>query len=111
MIEAVCDCGAVRLQVAEAPREIWECLCDGCQKMGVSWAYYHPSQVELIAAPGSTSAYQRASKTQDFVFCRTCGCTTHWQSHNPDDDTFGVNARLMPRPVRSAAKVCTTEGP
>lgn len=111
MIEAVCDCGAVRVQVAEAPGEIWECLCDGCQKMGVSWAYYHPSQVKVIAAPGSMSAYQRASKTQDFVFCATCGCTTHWQSHNPNDDTFGVNARLMPRTVQAAAKLCTTEGP
>jgi hypothetical protein len=110
MIEAVCDWGAVRVQAAEPPLEIWECPCDGCQKMGVSWAYYHPSQVELIAAPGSTSAYQRASKTQDFVFCRTCGCTTHWQSHNRNDDTFGVNARLMPRAVRAAAMVRTTEG-
>ena len=111
MIEAVCDCGTVRLRATAAPREVWECLCDGCQKMGVTWAYYHPSQVDVFAPPGSTNSYQRASKTQDFVFCGTCGCTTHWQSHNPADDTIGVNARLMPGTVRLAAKMCVTEGP
>ena len=111
MIEAVCDCGAVRLEVGRAPEEVWECLCDGCRRMGVTWAYYHPSEVRLAKGADQLTAYQRGGKTQDFFFCRTCGCTTHWASHDADPDNFGVNARLLPKAVRVAAPVLWSDGP
>ena len=111
MIEAVCDCGAVRIELAQAPELVRDCQCDGCQRMGVLWAYYHPRQVRVSAAPGALRAHQRATQTQDFFFCGTCGCTTHWTSHDPDNDNMGVNARLLAPEVRAAAVLRVTAGP
>jgi hypothetical protein len=39
MIEAVCDCGAVRLIIVEAPEEVNDCQCAWCQRLGALWAY------------------------------------------------------------------------
>jgi hypothetical protein len=39
MIEAVCDCGAVRLEVATAPEKVNDCQCNWCQRLGALWSY------------------------------------------------------------------------
>ena len=111
MIEAVCDCGAVRIECAIAPPSVTECLCTGCQKMGVLWAYYPVHAVKLVCEAGATQAYQRAEKSQDFHFCRTCGCTTHWSKHDPAAEWMGVNARLMDPADRAGAQRVVEDGP
>lgn len=105
MIEAVCDCGAVRLEVAAAPEEINDCQCDWCQRLGALWAYYPRDQVRLVCEPGATEVYQRASGRLEFHSCKVCGLTTHWSPVSENGRQMGVNARLMPREVRAAARV------
>jgi hypothetical protein len=105
MIEAVCDCGAVRLEIAAAPDEVNDCQCDWCQRLGSLWAYYPKDQVRLVCEPGATEIYQRASRRLEFHRCKVCGLTTHWAPVDPTRPTIGVNARLMPREVRARARV------
>ncbi len=105
MIEAVCDCGAVRLEVDQAPEELNDCQCDWCQRLGALWAYYPTDQVRLVCEPGATSIYQRAARRLEFHRCNVCGLTTHWSPVDPTRPRMGVNARLMPRDVRAAARV------
>ncbi len=105
MIEAVCDCGAVRLGVATAPEKLNDCQCDWCQRLGALWTYYPKDKVQLICEPGATEIYQRGSRRLEFHRCKVCGLTTHWASVDPTRRRMGVNARLMPRKVRAAARL------
>ena len=56
MIQASCHCGAVVLDIAEAPSEITECNCSICRRYGVLWAYYALERVE-VRAQGGTDIY------------------------------------------------------
>ncbi len=105
MIEAVCDCGAVRLEIAEPPATVNDCPCDWCQRLGALWAYYPKDQVRIVSAPDATSVYQRGPRRLEFHSCKVCGLTTHWAPVDAARPRMGVNARLMPRQVRAQARV------
>ena len=105
MIDAVCDCGAVRLEIAHPPEALNDCPCDWCQRLGALWAYYPKEAVRLVCEPGATAIYQRAARRPEFHRCKVCGLTTHWAPVDPSRRHMGVNARLMPREVRGAARV------
>jgi hypothetical protein len=105
MIEAVCDCGAVRLEVAEAPETVNDCQCAWRQRLGALWAYYPAAQVRGVCEPEATSIYLRASRRLEFHSCRVCGLTTHWVASGQPGRRMGVNARLLPRDVRDRAQV------
>jgi hypothetical protein len=105
MIPAVCDCGAVRLEVVEAPDNVNDCQCSWCQRLGALWAYYKKNQVRVVSEPGATSVYLRGARRLEFHRCKVCGLTTHWVSVDQTRQRMGVNARLMPREVRAAASV------
>jgi hypothetical protein len=105
MIEAVCDCGAVRLEVAEAPSEVNDCQCSWCQRLGALWAYYDKASVRIVTGPDSTDIYERGRRRLEFHRCKVCGLTTHWVNKDPSRTEMGVNSRLMPRQVRQSAGV------
>jgi hypothetical protein len=94
MIVASCHCGAVVLEIAEAPGEITDCNCSICRRYGVLWAYYAPNQV-VVRAEHGTDRYLWGDRSIAFHRCRGCGCVTHWSSVDPARDRMGVNARLM----------------
>jgi hypothetical protein len=104
-VEAACDCGAVRLQIAEAPTDINDCPCSWCQRVGALWAYYKKDAVRLVCEPGATSVYLRGPKRLAFHSCNICGLTTHWSHRDPSRENMGVNARMMPEAVWRAAKL------
>lgn len=106
MVVASCDCGAVRVEIdAPVPDWVWDCPCTICQKLGVLWAYYHPSQVRIVAEPDATSIYLRNKRILEFHSCRVCACTTHWITAGHDKfDKMGVNSRLMDPAVRRRAE-------
>ena len=105
MIEAVCDCGAVRLTIVEAPEEVNDCQCAWCQRLGALWAYYPKDQVHFLSEPGATAIYLRGARKLEFHRCRMCGLTTHWVNRDSTQLRMGVNARLLPRNVRDRARV------
>jgi len=103
MVQAVCDCGSVRIDVATVPAEVNDCQCDWCQRLGALWAYYPKTQVRIVSDPGATAVYQRASRKLEFHRCKVCGLTAYWMHVDPEKPRMGVNTRLMPREVRDRA--------
>ena len=47
MIEASCDCGAVRMEIDEPPLWVTDCNCGICRRYGALWAYYPLAKVRV----------------------------------------------------------------
>jgi hypothetical protein len=94
MVEASCHCGAVSLSVKTEPREVTECNCSICRRLGARWAYYSPTEVTLPKA-GTTQPYVWGDRMLAFHRCKSCGVTTHWQSLDGSKDRMAINARTM----------------
>jgi hypothetical protein len=117
-ITASCHCGAVRLEIAEAPEQITSCNCSICHKLGTLWAYYRPDQVRVIAEPGATVAYVWGDRMLALHHCRGCGCTIRWDLIDPvgaaalgaDTNRMGVNVRLMDPAVIADLPVRKVDG-
>ena len=94
MIKAACHCGAVQLEIAAPPETLTQCNCSICRRLGALWAYYERDQVKVIGAADATGAYVWGDRCIEFHHCRTCGCSTHYDSLG-DFNRRAVNARLM----------------
>jgi RimJ/RimL family protein N-acetyltransferase len=94
MLKTTCHCGAVTVELPRAPETLTDCDCSICRRYGTLWAYFRPSEVRVVSAPGATSAYAWGERSIQFVRCATCGCVTHWEPTTPGrPDRMGVNAR------------------
>ncbi len=96
MIKASCHCGAVKLNVPTPPENISVCNCSVCTKIGGLWAYYNPANVTIKCPRSAIDTYIWGDKSIQFCRCKTCGCTTHWESIDPEyTERMGINARMM----------------
>ncbi len=94
MLQAICHCGAVRIEIPRKPRSLTNCNCSSCRRRGALWAYYRMSEVRVDAAPGATAGYIWGDKCLCLLRCATCGCVTHWEPLVVKPDSrMGVNAR------------------
>ena len=74
-------------------------------------AYYAPADVEVVAAPGSQASYTWGDKMLAFKRCETCGCTTHWEGLDPEQqERMGVNARMFAPEIIEAARIRRFDG-
>ncbi|HVS62111.1 MAG TPA: GFA family protein [Thermoanaerobaculia bacterium] len=110
MLTATCHCGAVRVEVPRRPRTLTDCNCSICRRYGALWAYYEPSTVRVVAAPGTTSGYSWGSKTIRFVHCTTCGCVTHYLRIKTPGRRMGVNARHLEPADLGAPRIRRLDG-
>ncbi|HVJ53239.1 MAG TPA: GFA family protein [Aliidongia sp.] len=100
MIHASCHCGAVRMEIAEAPDHVTDCNCSICRRLGTLWVYYRPDQVRIVPPAGATIAYTHGEASLEFHRCKVCGCITHWEAADKAKATrMGVNARLFDDPA------------
>lgn len=97
-----CHCGAVRIELASAPRQVTHCNCSICRRYGVLWAYY--PVVDVRIGPGPTDTYAWGGKNVDFHRCATCGCVICWRARDPKRTRMGINARLLDQHVLEAAE-------
>lgn len=107
---AACHCGAVTIRFREAPREVTQCSCSLCRKLGVLWAYVSATDVAIEPDPPPTDTYAWNGRNVDFHRCRVCGCLTHWFPRDRRRARRGVNARLLPPEVLAAARLVHREG-
>jgi len=108
VIEASCHCGAVRLEIDTAPRELTDCACSICWRLGALWAYYSPRQVKIS---GATRIYMWRARVIEFHSCPVCACTTHWLPADKSYDRMGVNARMMAPEIVAATAIAKFDGP
>ncbi len=80
----------------DAPSVLTSCNCTFCRRSGALTAYFSPSNVRVIAKPGSIHEYIWGDKCLAQVRCGNCGILSHWRSLDPKQtDRMGVNARLF----------------
>lgn len=102
-VTAACHCGAVTIQLPEAPVYVNHCNCSICRSYGTLWSYYPLSKVEI--GPGKTDTYAWNGKHIDFHRCHECGCVTHWLSRDSSRDRMGVNVRLLDPHILDKAEI------
>jgi hypothetical protein len=94
MLSATCHCGAIRIEIPEPPKEVTNCNCSICRRLGCLWAYYEVDKVKVLGHPQHTNEYIQGDKTLRVVRCSTCGCTTHWEPlDRKHHKKLGVNIR------------------
>jgi hypothetical protein len=110
MIEASCHCGAVKLEIAQAPETVTDCNCSICHRYGVLWAYYTLADVRIIPKSGATDIYMWDDRAIEFHRCKTCGCVAYWYPVDEGRNRLGVNANLLPREVLEKARIRHLDG-
>lgn len=96
MIAGACHCGAVRIAIPAPPKDVNDCGCSICRRLGALWAYYDPKDM-TIEMDRPTDTYVWGDRMLAFHSCATCGCTTHWSDIVTEGggDRWGVNIRLF----------------
>ena len=79
MHQGSCHCGAVRLVLPSTPEVATACNCSLCRRIGGPWVYFEVGTVAIEGHPDSTAAYIQGDRTLRTIFCRHCGCVTHWE--------------------------------
>lgn len=95
MLEGSCDCGAVRIELDDAPADVTTCNCGICRRYGALWSYFDSSRVRLLPPEGATTVYKRNKRILEFHRCAACGCVTHWIAVEKQYTRMGVNMRLF----------------
>ena len=91
-VSGSCHCGAVKIEVPEAPTEVSSCNCSICSKIGGLWGYYDPAEVDF---QGETARYIWGDRMLALHHCPHCGVTIAWTPLDPDYRRMGVNARVL----------------
>lgn len=105
-----CHCGAVQLELAEAPEKLVDCNCSICHRIAALWGHVPVRSVKLITSAGSTIAYIQGDKTLAIHTCKTCGCTTHWENLQHDGERMGVNFRMFAPEVIDLIRIRRLDG-
>lgn len=94
-----------------APAYAIDCNCSICRRTRALWAFYAEDSVRIEGDPAHAEDYVWGDKSLRTVRCRTCGCTTHWKSLQPDDNgRMGVNMANFEPGVVAALKVRRFDG-
>jgi len=111
MLTATCHCGAIGIQIPEAPAEVTNCNCSICRRLGTLWGYYKADTVQVLGHPEKTDSYVHGDKTLRVVRCRHCGCTTHWEDlERQPDSRVGVNIRNFEPGVIGEVRIRLLDG-
>ena len=110
MTESSCHCGAVHVEVPQAPTEVKSCNCSICRRNGTLWAYYSPKTVRVSPPSGATDIYMWGDRMLELHRCKVCGCVTHWVPVDKTYDRMGVNVRLMAPEILAAARIIPFDG-
>lgn len=95
MIKGSCHCGAVGFEFADTPQWLTRCNCSVCRRIGGLWAHAEIRRIKVHYELGATIAYVWGDKTLARHICKTCGCTTHWETLDPErHPRMGVNMAM-----------------
>ncbi|WP_444541746.1 GFA family protein [Aquisalinus luteolus] len=91
-----CDCGAVTFILHKTPKWLVDCNCSYCGRIQALWANDLIENIEVNYDEAQVFRYQRGDRIMDFVLCRTCGCCTHWEHHEPEEyGRLSVNMTMI----------------
>jgi hypothetical protein len=90
-----CHCGAVAFTFDDTPDAATKCNCSICRKLGATWIYTHPKNVQFTQGMNSNVEYKWGEENLSFHSCATCGATTHWSLNAEDPQKIAVNLNLI----------------
>jgi len=111
MLSATCHCGAIHVEIPRRPKQITNCNCSICRRLGTLLAYYKVRTVKVQGHPEHTDEYIQGDRTLRVVRCRICGCTTHWEPLDSERHTrLGVNIRNFDPEVIGNVRIRLLDG-
>ncbi len=96
MLTGTCHCGEVTWTLDHIPNATTSCNCSLCRRYGTLWVHgFYGHEINTV---GKTSIYRRKVEGRDdFHFCSTCKCLTHYVAGTANEDgrhLSAVNLRL-----------------
>ena len=111
MLTGTCHCGAIRIEIPNAPETLTNCNCSICRRLGTLWAYYPASTVTIHGHPEHTEEYIQGDRMLRLLRCKTCGCVTHWEGIDPAaGDRMGINIRNFEPALVQGARLKLLDG-
>lgn len=111
MLKGSCHCGTVQIELAKKPRSVTQCTCSICHRYGAQWVYCTRKTASVSCEPDAVIAYRWGDESLEFFHCRHCGCLTHYESIEKDEDSrIAVNARMLRPKDIADVRVRTFDG-
>ncbi len=110
MIEGSCHCGAVRFRLSAMPQWMTRCNCSYCARVGGLWAHDDVQRVSVSYDQSDVIRYIHGDRTLAFISCKTCGCTTHWESLDPQATRMAVNCNMANRQDIAGIRIRNFDG-
>ena len=110
MYSGECHCGKVKFVVSVVPKQLVDCNCSLCRRIGALWAHVPIESVKISADPGATSGYVQGDKTLSVQSCNHCGCITHYESLQAEGEIMAVNFRMLPTEIVNEFRIRLFDG-
>lgn len=111
MINGSCHCGAVSFALDDEPELLTDCNCSICRRIGALWAHSAIANIRITCDEDATIAYVQGDKKLAIHSCRICGCTTHWESLEPEvSGNMAVNCRMVEPEIISGIRIRRFDG-
>jgi len=110
MYKGQCHCGKIKFSVSTAPKQLVDCNCSLCHRIGALWGHVPISSVNIEAPPESAIGYVQGDKTLAVQTCRHCGCTTHYESLQAEGEIMAVNFRMCSAEVINQFQIRKFDG-
>lgn len=95
IINGNCHCGAVSFAYHGRPAHLVVCNCSICRPLRPLLAHGTSLNITVTTPKDALIAYMQGGKQIAYHSCRICGCTTHWDSVNPESPRdMAVNMAL-----------------
>lgn len=111
MLKASCHCGAVQIELTRKPKSVTQCTCSICHRYGARWAYCTRKTAAVYCDPDVVNSYSWGDRSLEFFHCTNCGCLTHYESVEKNEDSrIAINARMLARSEIADVRVRTFDG-
>jgi len=96
MYTGACHCGKVKWKANFEPEYLVECNCSLCTKLGALWSHADHKLIDVDYSEKDVNTYIQGDRTLKTIFCKHCGCTTHWEAIDVlQNGRMGLNFRML----------------
>ena len=95
-LKGTCHCGAISFEVRNPRDFLTDCNCSQCRRKRALWLHGLCSDIDVSYDEEAVIRYVWGDKMLATVFCKTCGCTTHWEGlgEQTAESRMAVNAAM-----------------
>lgn len=95
-LHGTCHCGAVRFELKRRPDRLVSCNCSYCRRSGALWAHEAIENVACSYVEDAVVRYIWGDRMLAFISCAHCGCTTHYETLDPQKHPrMAVNCNMV----------------